>query len=49
MMNDDFREYVERYCRSRKCTFEEALQHKIVQEVQKHLVTVQAQSKHSPR
>lgn len=48
-MNNDFKEYVERYCKKHKCTFEEALQHKIVQEVKKDLVTVQAQSKHSPR
>ena len=48
-MNEDFKNYVERYCKKHKCTEEEALKHKIVQEVYKYLVTVQAQSKHSPR
>ena len=48
-MNNDFDTYVEKYCTKHNLTVEEALQHKIVQEVLKNLVTVQAQSKHSPR
>ena len=33
--NADFREYVNRYCRTYKLTEEEALQHMIVKEVAK--------------
>lgn len=32
--NQDFREYVERYCRKHKCTVEEALTHAIVRAVE---------------
>ena len=31
--NTDFKEYVERYCKKHKCTVEEALKHKIVEDV----------------
>ena len=34
-MNDDFKAYIERYCKKHKCTVEEALQHEIVKEVGK--------------
>ena len=31
--NTDFKEYVERYCKKHKCTVEEALKHKVVEDV----------------
>lgn len=43
-MNNDFKEYVERYCKKHKCTFEEALQHKVVVDVGEYYQV----SKHSP-
>ena len=34
--NTDFKEYVERYCKKHKCTVEEALKHKVVEDVCEH-------------
>ena len=34
--NTDFQEYVERYCKKHKCTVEEALKHKVVEDVCEH-------------
>ena len=34
--NEDFKEYVKRYCDKQKCTVEEALSHKVVEDVCEH-------------
>ena len=34
--NEDFRNYVDRYCRTYRLSVEEALEHKLVQDVGRH-------------
>ena len=34
--NEDFKEYVERYSKKHRCTVEEALKHKVVEDVYEH-------------
>ena len=31
--NENFKEYIDKYCKKHKCTIEEALKHKIIEEV----------------